>query len=160
MKSTTTHIYFWKGYMSNWHKSNFNHLGFTYNCAEQAMMHLKAAEFRDFDTAERIMCSSSPAQQKFYGRCVQNYDEELWNSKRFDIVCGILQSKFEQNPDLKFRLLSTDNKILVEASPEDCIWGVGLEENDPLILDEKNWRGQNLLGKALMVARERIRGIL
>jgi ribA/ribD-fused uncharacterized protein len=153
MKTTTTHVYFWKGYMSNWFKSPFVYEGITYNNGEQYMMHQKALLCGDITTAKKIMETERPDEQKFLGRCIQNYDEAAWSANRESIVFKGLCQKFLQNPKLHHLLKSTGDKVLVEASPYDCIRGVGLEEEDPLILDEANWKGQNLLGKVLMKVR-------
>lgn len=156
MKITDTHVYFWNGFMSNWFKSKFSVKGYTYNCGEQYMMHMKALLCGDVPTANKIMESQFPSEQKFFGRCVQNYDEAAWSANRVHLMVVGLREKFKQNPSLGKQLKDTGDRIIVEASPEDTIWGVGLHETDPLILDEKNWKGQNLLGQVLMKVRETI----
>jgi ribA/ribD-fused uncharacterized protein len=160
MKRTTDKMYFFHGYqnpLSNWHKCNFKVKGLLFNCMEQYMMYCKAMVFRDYITAALIYKSSSPKEQKALGRIVKNFDEETWVDKREAIVRRGLLSKFDQNRELKEFLLITGHATIVEASPSDCIWGVGLRESDPLIHDPANWRGMNLLGKLLMEVRNELR---
>jgi ribA/ribD-fused uncharacterized protein len=155
MKITDTHVYFWKGYLSQWFKSKMvDEFGLEYNCCEQFMMFQKALLFKDFEIAEKILATSNPREQKELGRFVKNFDEKKWLNMREIIVTDGNLFKFSQNESLKSELLKTENRIIVEASPFDKIWGVGLYEEDPLILDEKNWQGLNLLGKCLMKVRE------
>ena len=124
-------------------------------------MYLKALCFNDLETAEAIKeharGSKHPSGVKDLGRMVKGYDDRFWAEKRFDAMFLVNLCKFSQNPQFSDILLKTGDKVLVEASPVDLIWGVGLGENDPLILEEKNWRGQNLLGKALMKVRRSLK---
>jgi ribA/ribD-fused uncharacterized protein len=159
MKITDTHVYFWKGYLSQWFKSKMvDEFGVEYNCCEQFMMYRKALLFKDHEIAKKILATSNPREQKELGRLVKNYDEKKWLAMREIIVTDGNLFKFAQNESLKSELLKTENRIIVEASPFDKIWGVGLDEENPLILDEKNWQGLNLLGKCLMKVRESIYG--
>lgn len=157
MKETETHIFFWREYLSNWKESPFVVDGVTYNCVEQWMMAKKAEFFGDKETLNKILATTSPREQKDLGRQVKNYDDQKWSEVRFDVVVQGTIEKYKQNKSLFHRLLKTGDKILVEASPQDNIWGVALSEDDPLILDPNNWKGQNLLGKALMEARKQLR---
>lgn len=155
---------FWKtaDVFSNWHPSKFK-LWLSYchtksgsdefSCAEQAMMYFKAILFEDNVTALEIMAASNPKDMKALGRKVKNYDEAEWAKNREWIMLEILRSKFSQNPHMMYALLSTTPLEIVEASPFDTIWGVGLGEDDPLILDKATWKGLNLLGKCLMQVR-------
>ena len=158
MRTTDTHVYFYTGIYSNWHPCTFKVYGCTFNCGEQYMMYMKAVLFEDSFTASKILDSTSPREQKDLGRRVQGYDDNIWDTERLDIMSYGLYYKFDQNPEFKQQLLDTGDRILVEASPYDTIWGVGLKEDDDTILDEQLWRGQNLLGKALMNVRGTIRG--
>lgn len=154
MKETATHIYFWGSYLSNWFNCRFKDGQFTYHSSEAYLMAHKALLFNDKESAEKIIESKDPKKQKELGKLVKGFNEAMWNQHKFDIMVKGLVLKFEQNPNLKKQLLATGNKIIVEGSPKDKIWGVGLHYNDELILDEKNWKGKNLLGKALMKARD------
>lgn len=160
---TDTHVYFLSGPFSQWYKSKF--IATNYNdssienkfvTAEQYMMFTKAIVFDDNETAQKILKTSSPKLVKDLGRQVNNYKEEIWSSIRFDVVVQGNIAKFSQDELLKKYLKSTEDKILVEAAPYDIIWGVGLSQTDNKILDNFNWLGQNLLGKALMKARDSI----
>lgn len=158
MKITDTHVYFWSGFLSQWHKSHMvDDNGIIYNCCEQYMMYQKALLFKDFEIAAKIIRSESPKDQKDLGRSVKGFNEERWMKLREAIVERANILKFMQNDDLKKQLIETGDRIIVEASPYDRIYGVGLKEDDPKILDEKNWKGLNLLGEALMIVREKVK---
>lgn len=163
MRETDTHIYFWGGHFSQWYKSKFlvfvnEIIGWReFETAEQYMMYMKALLFNDQETAAKILRESDPKKCKNFGRSVKNFDSKIWDEKKFGIVVDGNIQKFHHSFILFDKLKFTNNKILVEASPYDKVWGVGLHEDDDLILDEKNWRGQNLLGKALMEARSMLK---
>jgi ribA/ribD-fused uncharacterized protein len=178
-KETDTHIYFWNSYLSNFASCN-NLLSFSPNfmiesyrgnhfklanyvtrgwfyTSEQAYMVFKALYFEDFESVDLMMATDLPREAKNLGRQVKGYDEKLWEEVRFFYMEKACHLKFSLNEDLKEALVSTGDKTLVEASPYDLVWGVGLGENDPLILDEANWKGLNLLGLVLMNVRGRLR---
>ncbi len=158
MRITSTHYYFWRGEFSQWHKSPFVMDGERFNCCEQAMMWSKAMLFGDFVSANKILAETNPREQQALGRKVIGFKQDIWDEKNPAIVARCNIHKFEQNERLRGMLLSTENLILVEASPKDKIWGVGLAEEDDRILDEANWLGENRLGVALMVARKMLSG--
>lgn len=156
-KITDTHIFFLRGPLSQWVRSDFvddHKVRFT--CCEQYMMYRKAILFGDKAIADQILAESSPAFQKRLGRQVANFDEKKWEEHREDIVYKGNLYKFSQNGDFRALLLSTEDRILVEVNPKDQIWGIGLSEKDSRIHDETQWRGLNLLGKALMRVRKAI----
>ncbi len=157
MKITDTMVLFWHGPFSQWHKSNFNIGGVDYNCAEQYMMASKARLFIDVRAEHAIMASKDPEQQKFFGRGVHNFNVDKWNKVCKRIVFEANQAKFSQDEDLKQLLLDTGDRILVEASPLDKIWGIGLAKEDPLALDQNQWKGTNWLGEVLMQVREHLK---
>jgi ribA/ribD-fused uncharacterized protein len=117
------------------------------------MMAEKAKLFGDNQAFTAIVASESPSRAKALGRKVRNFDEQIWSNHRFDIAVRGNRAKFEQNTELRDWLLGTRNQVLVEASPRDRIWGIGLAAEDERALDPKTWRGLNLLGFALMRAR-------
>lgn len=139
---------------SQFYSCQFTIDGLTFNCAEQWMMYSKAMLFKDNNIAKEILKTSDPSQIKALGRKVRGYDEAQWGKHRFDIVVTGNMAKFSQNPELMQVLMDTDNAILVEASPSDRIWGVGMGPTDPRVNDITQWNGLNLLGKALMSVRE------
>ena len=147
-------VYFWGGEFSQWYPSIFEIEGITYDCAEQYMMEQKAKLFKDEEMVKNIMGTTSPREQKAFGRQVKNFDPAKWEVIAYDTVVRGNVAKFKQNPKLLKILLNTENREIVEASAEDTIWGIGLSPWDPLRFDKKNWRGTNLLGKAIMDARE------
>jgi ribA/ribD-fused uncharacterized protein len=157
MKVTDKYVFFYGSEFSNWYPSYFEWKEQSFNCAEQALMWYKAMTFQNFCVAEDILSTTSPKKQKQLGRSVTGYNENTWSKIRFDIMVKILKAKFSQNDLLRNVLLSTENRVIVEASPTDRIWGIGLGEDDLGIEDESNWKGQNLLGKALMEVREYLR---
>lgn len=141
---------------SNWFISEFEVKGVRFNCVEQFMMFCKAKLFGDELTAEKILAVAHPRDQKALGRSVAGYDDTVWCERRGRIVAHGCYAKFAQNPVLRDALLATGNTVLVEASPYDRIWGVGLAEHDPRVLDPRQWKGQNLLGVALIEVREKL----
>jgi ribA/ribD-fused uncharacterized protein len=143
--------------LSQWYPAPFTLDGETYGTAEHYMMAQKALMFGDTDTANRIRACKHPAEAKKLGREVQGFDEAQWTVHRFDIVAQASRAKFQQNPDLRAFILATGARVLVEASPTDKIWGIGLAENDPHARDPKHWLGLNVLGFALMHTRSHIR---
>lgn len=156
---TATMVLFWQppAVFGQWTPSPFVIDGQTYNCAEQYMMAEKARLFGDEATRARILATDSPREHKALGRTVANFDRATWQDACLDIVVRGNLAKFTQNPEMRAALLATGDKLLVEASPMDRIWGVGLRADDPRIHDRGQWPGQNLLGEALMRVRAELR---
>lgn len=148
--------FFWKSKLSQWHMCNFTIEDITYNCGEQYMMAQKALLFGDCETFNLIMESDNPRDQKKLGRQVKNFNQEVWDKNKEKIVFDGNLARFTQNKYLKEILLNTQGQ-LVEASPYDRIWGIGLSKNDPRVLNENQWLGQNLLGKILTQVRKQIK---
>lgn len=160
-------VFFWKPDISTdgsltesclgqWWKSDFELDGQKYICMEQFMMSSKAKLFGDEEINKEILRTSNPKTIKSLGRAVRNFDNDIWDRQKFTIVYYGNLLKFSQNKELKEYLLSTKNKILVEASPMDAIWGIkmsaeNIDSNNPV-----KWRGQNLLGCALMQVRDEL----
>lgn len=134
---------------SNWHKCRFQINGIRFNCSEQALMYYKAKMFRDEETANKILQSRNPKEQKQLGREVRGFIETVWNDNREEVMYRILLEKFSQIEEFKKELLRYEGYEFVEASPYDRIWGIGLSEDDPDVLYRKRWKGKNLLGKAI-----------
>ena len=150
-------VFFWGGTFSQWCPSKFTINNIEYNCAEQYMMAKKALLFRDKEAHNKIMNSKDPSYQKQIGRKVKNFDVDKWNSKCRDYVYEANYAKFTQNTKMLEELLSTGNKEIVEASPEDKIWGIGLHQHDQRAWDKETWLGTNWLGEAIMKVREDIK---
>jgi ribA/ribD-fused uncharacterized protein len=146
-----------KSCFSQWWATSFELNGVVYPTAEHYMMAEKARLFGDTTIYEKILIASHPNAAKKLGREVKGFDEAVWTQHCFAIVVQGNEAKFGQNPELKQFLLNTGERILVEASPIDRIWGIGLAESDPGVANPKQWRGQNLLGFALMQVRTRLR---
>ncbi|MES1184075.1 MAG: NADAR family protein [Myxococcales bacterium] len=138
---------------SQWYPTGFEVAGVRYATAEHYMMAEKARLFGDEAALERILQAPSPGAAKSLGRTVQGFDEQRWNAQRFEIVVAGNLAKFSQHRDLGAFLRATKQRVLVEASPVDRIWGIGLSRDDPRAERPEQWRGLNLLGFALMVVR-------
>ena len=119
----------------------------------------KARLFGDEVTLTKILSAKNPGAAKAFGREVRNFDGETWDKEKFEIVVKGNVHKFSQNPELKAFLIGTGSRVLVEASPVDKIWGIGLEQNHEHADNPLKWKGENLLGFALMAARDRIQEV-
>lgn len=149
MKVTDKYVFFWDGVFSNWYPAKFVVDGWQFENSEQYFMFEKATYFDDVETASLILEEPNPRNAKILGRGVKRFDEKKWDQVCVDSMMRAITYKFTQNEDLRSELLKYKNKTFVEASPYDKKWGVGLSEDDPLILDKENWKGQNLLGECL-----------
>jgi ribA/ribD-fused uncharacterized protein len=167
-KQENKYLFFWghqpnkdgsisKTCFSQWWLSSFEVDGITYKTAEHWMMAKKALLFNDQEVLEKIIQAKSPAQAKKLGREVKNYVDTVWLANRFEIVKEGNLHKFSQNPDLKTFLLNTNERIIVEASPVDPIWGIGMAGDHKDVLNPEKWKGLNLLGFALMEVRDELR---
>ena len=145
---------FWGGPFSQWAKCTFTIDGIEYNCAEQYMMAEKARLFKDEDSLDQIMASKNPRDQKAIGRKVKGFVQEEWEAVARDVVTKANLAKFSQDQTLKDFILGTGDDHIVEASPYDRIWGVGIAEDDERIWDKDQWDGKNWLGECLMEVRE------
>ncbi|NEC69053.1 NADAR family protein [Streptomyces sp. SID9727] len=143
--------------LSQWWPSPFTVDGVTYASAEHWMMAGKARLFGDAEAAERAVAAKSPAEAKKTGRLVRGFDDAVWERERYGLVVAGSVHKFGQDAELAAFLLRTSDRVLVEASPMDRIWGIGLAADDPRAQEPAEWRGLNLLGFALMAAREELR---
>ena len=163
MKVTDKYVYFWGEFPSNWYPCVFNveieGKKHTFYNSEQYFMYIKAKTFGDEEIAEEILLNGkNPKVAKALGRKVKNYDDKIWNEKRYQVMVEANMLKYSQNENLKLSLLNKDfdGKGYVEASPFDTVWGIGIgetEAND----DETSWKGQNLLGKVLDEVREKLK---
>lgn len=155
-------LFFWKepdldpGCLSQWWPAPFVVDGVTYPTAEHWMMAGKAGLFEDAAAIEDVLRSPTPAAAKSRGRAVRDFSEERWVAARYDIVVAGNLAKFSQDDDLRRYLVSTGTRVLVEASPFDRVWGVGMAADDERASAPSRWRGSNLLGFALMEVRERL----
>lgn len=145
-----------KACLSQWYPCKFTVNGIHYNCAEQFMMAEKARIMEDEETRQKILISTDPQEIKVLGRQVRHFDESRWQKHRMSTVITGNFHKFMDNDDLKAFLLKTGDKILVEASPYDTVWGIGMKEDNPDCHNPRLWKGENLLGFALMDVRETI----
>ncbi|KAG9002176.1 hypothetical protein FRB93_011802 [Tulasnella sp. JGI-2019a] len=168
------YLYFWKpdapnGWASQWHYEPFKGpsklleegvqddsvVEIEYPTAETWMMYHKAVLFEDAAIAEEILATTDPKKTRALGRRISNFDEEIWEMKRYDIVLAGNIAKFKASEECKKNLLATGNKILVEASPSDRNWGIGFTaKNAPA--NQSKW-GLNLLGRVLVEVRETLR---
>ena len=144
------------GHLSNWYMSYFKFDGIEFSSMEQYMMYKKALCFNDRGSADKILETDDVAEIKALGRGISGYDDHYWNGVRQVIVYEGLVAKFTQSEDLKKSLLETGNDILAECAVKDRIWGIGLSMTDPDRQDMSKWKGQNLLGYALMMVRNKL----
>lgn len=145
--------------LSQWYIKDFKENDLLFNCMEKYMMYNKALLFDDKDIANEILNNNQPKAIKELGRKVKNFNDELWDKMKYKIVFTGNYYKFSQNTDLRNFLLSTKNKVLVEASPYDKVWGIKMKYNDENIENPFCWKGENLLGFALMEARDEIKRV-
>ena len=158
MRETDEFYFFWKHEFGQWTlRDIYDPDGITYNCCEQYMMYKKAMLFADFDIAKKILEETDPSNQQKMGREINGFNIDMWDKHKVGIVWYGNYLKFSQHFDLNQRLQATGNKILIEASPYDLIWGIGIGAKDDKILDRANWIGKNLLGKVLMSVRSSLR---
>lgn len=159
-------VFFWHEYpqkpvsktcLSNWYDCYFYVSGIKYFTTEQYMMASKALLFNDLNIYQQIFQAHTPQEFKNLGKQVNNYNDDVWNLHKDRIMIEGLYAKFSQNVELKDFLLSTEDKILVEASPYDKIWGIALDEDDDRVTDPSQWQGENHLGFALMTVRDLLR---
>lgn len=148
-----------KSCLSQWWLSDFFDGNTTYCCMEQYMMGQKARVFGDEKTRDKILNSQDQKQIKELGRQVKKFDHNIWDKVKYSIVLNGNYFKFTQDEKLMSFLLATGDKILVEASPYDKIWGIGLSEQEKEATQIEKWQGQNLLGFALMEVRDEIRRV-
>ncbi len=162
------YVHFWRhtalsdgrigaGCLSQWWPSPFTVDGVEYATAEHWMMAAKARLFADPEGERRALASGHPAQAQQAGRLVRGFDEDVWRRERLSIVVEGSMHKFAADAGLREFLLNTGDRVLVEASPRDRVWGIGLTADDERAEDPGRWRGSNLLGFALMEARRRLR---
>lgn len=142
--------------LSQWFESPFEVDGEIYLTAEHWMMAAKARLFGDREALSEILKAPDPILAKKLGRTVKNFNGKVWEANARRLVTDGNVAKFEQNAELKSFLLSTTGFVLVEASPVDSVWGIGLTADDERAQDPRTWQGQNLLGFALMDVREKL----
>jgi len=151
-------VLFWSGWPSQHAPATFEVCGVWYNCTQQYLMAERARMFGDADRLDDIMWSRDPVQQTVLGHAVKNCDEARWRRAVPAMLLRGNMAKYAQNATLKRLLLATHPKVLVQASPYDTVYGVGLTPHDPRALDPEHWRGLNLLGTALMQTRQTLLG--
>lgn len=158
MKRTKTHLFFYGGFLSNWATCKFTDPNGVkiFSNTEQAFMYYKAVVFGDLNTAAEILNTPEPDAAKALGRKISGYNDKMWECLRYGYMVYVNYLKFSQNANLREHLRATEDLILVEASPTDRIWGIGLSVHDAENEDESKWNGTNLLGKALMEVRQKL----
>jgi ribA/ribD-fused uncharacterized protein len=146
-----------KGCLSQWWPAAFTVDGMSYPSAEHYMMAAKAQMSGDTEAAEKILAAPHPGAAKALGRQVRGFDEQRWAEHRFDVVVAGNMAKFGQHPELRDFLAGTGSRVLVEASPLDRVWGIGVAADDDRAASPERWPGLNLLGFALMEVRHQLR---
>ena len=141
---------------SNFHQAPFVRNNVRYVCNEQYIQSRKAELFDDDETHAKIMQSSNPFEIKALGSRVKQFVKQRWEQLAKQVIKEACQAKFTQNADLLDILVDTDNKVIGEAS-KDPFWGIGKSLDDPNVLDNTNWMGENLLGNTLMYLRDQLK---
>ena len=160
------YVYFWghtqrgsevgKSCLSQWYSSVFKHSNISFPTAEHFMMYRKAELFGDAEISSNILKADSPGEAKALGRKIRAFDETAWREFRWDIAVNGNYAKFSQNEPLREYLLATGSRVLVEASPVDPIWGIGLDYKTAIHRHPSEWKGENLLGFVLMEVRSKL----
>lgn len=166
--SRPAYVFFWQPHpqrhpvgvegLSQWYPSSFIVDGVHYRTAEHWMMAGKARLFGDEERLRAILACSTPKEAKAHGRRVRGFDFDTWKAHRQAIVREGSRAKFRSHPALRDLLLGTGDAVLVEASPLDTIWGIGLAADHPQAMEPASWPGENLLGFVLMDVREELGG--
>lgn len=156
MRRQNGFVLFWGGPFSQWYPHKMTIDNVEYNTCEQYMMAQKANVFGDKEALEEIMATKDPRKQKAIGRTVKNFNAAVWERLCRDIVFRANLAKFS-DPEMKAYLFSFGNEEIVEASPYDKIWGIGLGEDDPRAVDKSQWQGTNWLGETLVQVREALK---
>jgi len=165
LRSKSDFAFFWHNgndifdCFSQWRTSNFQVSINRYSCCEQYMMAEKARIFDDEQVRKKIMETTDPMDMKILGRQVKKFRDKKWDKVKYSVVLNANYYKFTQNKEMREILLDTGNKIIVEASPTDMIWGIGFVKEKPEATNPKLWRGENLLGFALMEVRDEIKKV-
>lgn len=146
-----------KSCFSQWWVAPFEVDGKVYPTAEHWMMAGKARLFGDDTTLDAILACATPKKAKEQGRLVKNFDPATWDKHKYDIVVEGNLHKFSNHENLKTFLLETNEDVLVEASPFDKIWGIGTRATTTTARNPADWKGENLLGFALMEVRDKLR---
>ena len=154
MIKTEEFTFFWGGPFSQWFKAAFTIDDQVYNCAEQYMMAEKAQLFSDHETRALILKAKAADVQKRLGRQVKGFKASLWDEKARNIVYVGNRAKFTSHPNLLQILFNTEGTSLVEASPNDVIWGIGLAADAEDAQDRSKWHGTNWLGETLQCVRD------
>lgn len=163
MRITDKYVFFYKDWLSNYQRTKFKYkVGgkeYEFTSTEQAFMFIKARTFGDKYIADKILATNNPNEARKLGRLVLNYNDKVWDELRWQVFYNLNLCKYMQDEKLRDTLLDPkfDGKTFVEASPIDTIWGVGLDENNTLIDDEKNWRGTNYLGDIITKIRNKLK---
>ena len=146
-----------KSCFSQWWEAPFEVDGIVYKTAEHWMMAEKARMFNDMAVLQQVIAAKTPGEAKKYGRLVSDFDPVAWDEVKFDIVVEGNIHKFSRHPDLETFLIGTLDRILVEASPQDGIWGIGMAVSHADVENPMSWTGENLLGYALMEVRDALK---
>ena len=158
MRVTDKYVFFWSGLFSNFApiKEGIEFDGFRFPTSEHVFMYIKAKTFNDDEIAEKIKRAPDPKAAKKLGRKVRGFNEEVWKKHRDNAMKTAVQLKFDASSEFRNEILKEKyrNKTFVEASPYDCIWGIGMSMDDPNVNNEHRWRGLNLLGNILTKLRD------
>lgn len=150
------YVAFWGSVFSNFFPCHFTLNRKEWTSSEKYFMYMKAVTFGDEKVAKEIYKLDDPRQIKEFGRKVKNYDDNVWDEVREQIMYNAVKAKFEQDGLCNYCILEYPHETFIEGNPYDKIWGVGIKFNDNRIFDKTNWNGKNLLGKILTKVRDEI----
>lgn len=150
---------FWGSIFSNFYLVNFTFKSLTFSSSEQAFMWCKARHFGDVASCLLILDTKDPKAAKKLGRAVKGFNNAEWDKVRYGYMVEVLKAKFKNDDNLQISLMSTEGLQIVEGSPYDRLWGVGIHWKDDDCFDKSKWKGQNLLGQALVEVREELLNI-
>lgn len=149
MRVTDKYVFFCKGVLGNWNRTPMEYDGNRFFSSEQLFMYLKAKLFNDDEIAEQIIHAKASKETKNLGRLVKGFNQSTWDENKESIMYKACEVKAEYTKEFRDTLQQYKDHIFVECNPKDHIWAIGLSEDDDKILDEANWKGENLLGKVL-----------
>ena len=155
---TTTNQVSFLGYLgplSNFYKCKFDYNNVTYTSSEQFIQVTKASLFPDNEgLVHRMMNTHEPLELKKLGSSVRNYDDGIWKERAIELLLPGLKRKFQQNPHCGAFLINTGNRLIVEASRSDTLFGIGQGLGSPTLLNRETHIGKNIQGNMLMSIRD------
>ena len=144
--------------LSNFHPSEFTLDNTSFHSSEQFIQYTKAKFFKDNQTADRILSSTSPGECKAKAENITGFSKKKWDRSAKELCTPGIEAKFYQNEDLMNVLVNmTLNKTIIEAT-SDSVWGSGVPLHKDNCLDPHKWTSQGILGEVLQELRDKVTG--